>query len=118
MFQSPKDVMRKKAMEMMMKEGPAISMKIAKKPMMKGKLDMMAASAPDMSEMEKMMSGAQDAEEMQEGEPGQEEAGFVQFMVSPEEKAMIEKMRKGGPAGDQGGSEAGAMGQHAKGAGY
>lgn len=56
-------MMRKKAMDSMMKEGPSIMVAIKKKPMM----------------------------EMEQEDEGKE--GFVSMMVSEEEKAMIEKMR-------------------------
>ena len=59
-------MMRKKAMDSMMKEGPSIMVSVKKKPMM----------------------------EMKDGEEEGKE-GFVSMMVSAEEKAMIEKMRKG-----------------------
>jgi hypothetical protein len=70
MYGSNKLLMRKKAMDSLMKEKPMVEMK--KRPM----------EAP--------------AESGEEGE-----GGFVSFMVSPEEKAMILEMRK-----EKGGEEA------------
>lgn len=70
-----KMMIRKKAMDSMMKEGPAVEYK--KKPQ------------PMMDEMDLEVGG----DEM-EDEQSPEEMGFVQFMVSPEEKQMILNARK------------------------
>lgn len=65
-----KSMLRKKAMDSMMKEGPSIAIKIAKKSIVE----------PQSESME-----------------GQEkEGGLVSMLVSPEEKKMIEEMRNGG----------------------
>lgn len=64
-----KKMMRKKAMDSMMKEGPSIAIKIAKK------------SIEEESAPEEMMQD--------------KEGGLVSMMVSPEEKEMILSMRKG-----------------------
>ena len=65
-----KMMMRRKAMEQMMKEEPGISIKIKSK-----------------------MEDEMPEEEMSEDEKG----SYVQMMITPEEKAMIMKMRKGEP---------------------
>jgi len=68
-----KNMLRKKAMESMMKEGPSIAIKIAKKDMMD--------EEPEMNEMG-MLKGEK------------KEGGFLSMMVSPEEKDMLMMMRK------------------------
>lgn len=65
-----KMMLRKKAMDEMMKEEPGISIKIKSK-----------------------MEDEMPEEEMSEDEKG----SYVQMMITPEEKAMILKMRKGEP---------------------
>lgn len=77
MGMSNKKMLRRKAMESMMKEGPAIAIKIAKKSVMSPESEMAEQAEPEQMD----------------------ESGFVSMMVSPEEKKMILEMRKGG--GDQ-----------------
>lgn len=74
-----KSEMRKKAMDLVMREGPSIAVKISRKP---------AGEMPEEMGMEKEMEmeGAQDQ--------GDEQQGFVSFMVSPEEKQMTLEHRK------------------------
>lgn len=70
---------RKKAMNKMMSDKPSVSVMKKKKPPM-----MEAMEKPDMEEMP-MMKGEEEDEES-EGE-------FESMMVTPEEKALIEKLR-------------------------
>lgn len=66
-----KNALRKKAMEMMRREGPSIAIQIAKK-----------------SSMDDMPMGGDD--EQAEGEM----SGMISMMVTPKEKEMIIQMRK------------------------
>jgi hypothetical protein len=72
-----KSMMRKKAMDSLMKEGPSIMVSIKKKnPMMQDKQD-----------------------------DGADQEGMVSMLVTEEEKAMIEDMRKKGGQDDQNGEQ-------------
>jgi hypothetical protein len=79
--QKNKNSMRKKAMDSMMKEGPAMSFK--KKPAM-------GIDPEEMSDPEDLLDGGKDEAQEEQAE----QAGYQSFMVSPEEKAMILQMRQ------------------------
>lgn len=79
--------MRKKAMDLVMREGPSIAVKISRKP---------SGGMPEEMGMDQEMEG------MEAGEEKGEEQGFVSFMVSPEEKQMILEHRKKMKSGEAG----------------
>jgi len=75
---NPKFMMRKKAVDQLVKESKPMSIK-PRKPMMQ-------EGAPQ----EEMQDGGES--EQEEGDP---QEGYEQFMVSPQEKELILNMRKG-----------------------
>lgn len=81
-----KMMMRKKAMDMMMKSGP--SMELRKKPARPQSLEESIDSGMEG------MSGEELQDQPNEAEAGEAQQGFIQFMVSPEEKEAILQMRK------------------------
>lgn len=85
--ESPKMKMRKMAMESMMKGKPSFEIKSKKERM--------------MAEMNN--EGDKPSNDMLDGEEGAGE--FISFMVTPEEKAMIMKMRKSGGMSEDMGEE-------------
>jgi hypothetical protein len=84
-----KQMLRKKAMDMVMKGGPSIAIKISKKPMMP-KMGKMSKPVMDDS----ISQFANESEEMQRPKNENEAQGLVQMEVSPEEQEMIMAMRK------------------------
>lgn len=82
-----KNKLRKKAMDMVMKSGPSIAIKISKKPMA-GKM-----SKPVMDNSLSQFEG-EESEMMEHPKNEKEAGGLVQMEVSPEEQEMIMAMRQ------------------------
>lgn len=85
-----KKKMKLMAMKEMAKEGPMIAIKI------KRKMDPMAEMEDEKEDgMKEAMDNMMGEEQNEPPMMDKEEAGYVSFMVSPEERKMLLDMRKG-----------------------